>query len=362
MKKIKQVQYNGENQLAAVLSMPADVEPVEAAIFELPPDFESSSLDRIMGQIQREGRLKDVVNVIQKVEKILDEYRRDSVLYKIFFPAPYLLVKKIKEEFAANQATKPLFENLYISWKLKLSNIVYVISLVLAVFSLLAVLATILSPSYYPLLFFILLLIIALIIQVNVFEDTIKNIAFTQIHNTICAVFEKAYQNYINFVSKTLELAQQVEERKLEIRYEAEEEKYRLEAEISLSDLAATVAINQATTESEVQKIKDNTTLEYRQKELGIIDEIDERKRRHQIALSAIESMGRALVEQAKVLAVDDAKKREIEYQLHLLNGMKNKFQTNGNAGFSDEAVGESVQEMMKRQMKPKNTRRKDND
>jgi hypothetical protein len=351
MRTISEVIIDGEDKLNELCSIGANyAAPIELNSFPLPKGSDTAALERIMHQMQLEGQLETVVNVIQQTEKILEEYKKDSLFYRILFPCPLWITRAIKNKFDEDENTKSMYKYLYISWKQQLSNMIYCISgAILGLFLL--VLAFIPSYFWIPLL----MLVCSIAIQVKVFEDTIENIAFTRIHNSICAVFEKTYENHLNFVMKTLELPQKIKEIEMAAMEKTAAEFARLEGLRCLGDLSALVAIHQATSDAEVKMISDNTSLVYLERELGIRDDIDRNKRGHEIALSRVNSMGAAVIEMAKAATMDDLKgrdkKRDLDYQLHLINGMRGDFQTNGADAMNNESIYDSLEKIRKQMM-----------
>lgn len=322
-------------------------------------------LDKLMNKIRLEGHLDDIIRIIQIVERRFPKYR-DSWLYNFIFPGPSLLVGGIEDEFNKTPHTKELFKYLDLDKKEILwCNVIYCTTLSLAVISAIA-LKLALNGMFWS-LWAIPLFALSIFLQLKLFEHTFKHIGFVQIYQQICDVLDTQYKEHCDYVKKVINFPEQVQQRWQEMEknkafdsMSAAEKQHRQELELktaqSLQDLAGVVAIAQATTEAEVQEIKNKTQLNYRAAELKIIDQSEENKRRHEIALSALESMGRCLVEQAKAVATDSQEKQNIEYQLHLLNGIKSKLQSGGSAAMSDETIYESINKMMEMMSNPEST------
>jgi hypothetical protein len=349
MKTISEVILDGEDQLEN-FCVGESYELSESRQFPLPKGANTASLGRIMHQLQLEGQLEDVVNVIQQVEKILAEYKKDSLFYRVLFPCPWLIKEFIKKKFSENEATEPMFKYLYISWKQQLANMIYGLSMLLFCISLLT-LATSASSAWIP----ILLLLLSLAIQVKVFEDVIENIAFTEIHKGICGVFEDTYRNHLSFVTKTLQLPLKIKEIEMNGIEKTAAEFSRLESMRCLSDLAALVAKKQATSAAEVQIISNNTRLEYLESELGIKDSIDSRKRSHEIVLSRLNNMGIAVIEMAKAVTTDDLKdrekKRDLDYQMNMINSMRKQCQEEGDNAMNNDGFIKNFEKLYEKMM-----------
>lgn len=327
---------------------------------------ENHALDQIMSKIQRDGNLEEVITAIQKVERKFPKYQ-NAIYYKLWLPGPSLLIKEIKNIFEQNLVTKPLFKKL--DWdktEINICNILYSITIVVSVLSLICILLA--FTGFYWGLLILPLLVICIFSQMRFFEHAIKYIAFVKIYETMCNVLEHRYrehsqyvQNVISFPEQVQLRFQQTEKNKIFATLNSEEqehlERLELEKAQSLQDLAACVAIAQKSTEAEIKTIENKTKLDYLQQDLHIRDGADLQKRRHEMAMAAINCTERYLVEQAKILGKDENERRKIDYQLKLLNGIKGDFQSNGNQSFASESVYESINKMMEMMTNPESTR-----
>jgi hypothetical protein len=331
-------------------------------IAPVPALVENYMLDKIMTKIRLEGELEQVLTIVQKVEKRFPKYR-DTLWYKLVHAGPPELIESIRKEFQKTSLTQDFFR--YLDWdkqEISKCQVIYLCTLILTALSVAAI-------CLVPLKIYSPLLIIVpwgacITVQLNFFEHTMKYICFVKVYEQICNVLENHYREHCAYVQKVISLPEQVRQRQQEMQrnklldsMSAEEIRHRQELELktaeSLQELAALVAINQATTEDEIRQIQDKTKLNYRKSELNIHDEIDERKRRHELAKSAIKSMGQFLIERGKSLSEDDQEKRNIAYQLRLLNGIRGKLQSGGNAAVADESVYESINKMMEMMANP---------
>ena len=322
-------------------------------------------LDSIMTKMRMNGELEDVLVVIQKIEKKFPKYN-DSFWYKYIFPGPCLLVSAIENEFNSNPITKPLFK--YLHWdkvEIRKCQLIYSANIFLLIASLAATLLAL--QGFYLSLLIVIVFISFLYIQVKFFEHTIKHVGFVQIYTLICNVLENSYREHCRYVERVIAFPEQIQQRWQEMEKNKifdnltqEEKKNRqkleLDTALSLQDLTATMAIAQANTDAEVQHIKNNTNLKYRAEELRILDESQGKQHLHELALSSLDSMGSCLVEQAKAIATDDKEKRRIQYQLHLLNGIRGEILSKGEAAMSSESMYEGFNKMMEMMTNPEST------
>lgn len=332
-------------------------------------------LYEILKKIQREGKLPYCINTLQSIELTLQEYKNDGLGYKIFQCVPSELVKKIEQKLKLDESTKAFIEYLYISWKLGLSKNIYTCTIIFTIFCGFFCVVSVVSASngFYWLIPATLILLVLLclwifLIQVPIFDDTVRAIRFTKIYEEIYNVIENIHKEHLNLIADFLSIPTRIETleqdsefNKVRDRIKSDEqenyERLELERRKGSQELLATLALAQATGERDVQIILDETELDRLAKELHIKNLKAEKECVHEITMSVVENMGRAVVEQSKILAKDDEEQRNIQYQLDMLNGIKDKIQKSGYAAMSDMSVVDSMKKMMEMAMNPKKTK-----
>jgi hypothetical protein len=337
--------------------------PTNAALFEK------------VSKANEAGYLDDIVNIIQQVEKTFEEYKSDSLRYKICFSAPARLIRDIEEKFKKNEYTEGLLPYLYKSWKINLSSAIYTGTVLFTIFCggffFVSVISAILGFFWLLLMsltFLIILWAWVFFVQIPVFDDTIKAIVFTDIYNTICDVIESLHKKSLNFLADTAliplskeQLEQDADFQKFKNNLDSGvKENYEileLKRRTCTHQLAHTLTLNQASTERDRQIISAEARLDYMGKKQEILEIAKEKERVHEIAYSIAENMGQALVEQAKVLARDSEEWQKIDYQLAMINGIKGEIQKNGYAAMSNPSVTDSIRKMMEMAMTPKKTK-----
>lgn len=323
---------------------------------------QNSRLEEIIKGIHREGKLEEVVAVLENVQLRLKEHKDDHWLWWLITPKPLNMVKDIERLLAKNPVTKDFNKYLYKSWKLDFVLPVWVGSIVLFILSLVAIGITALNPAvYWPFLIILIVFAVCLYGQVWFFKETMNNIVFLKIYEHICAVFENAYRDHLKLVVRTYQLSQEVEIRKLEskrnreinrlqVAEKMEREWMELEAKESLLHFNAMVALYTEATEAQKKILRNVGDLDRLRQERHIMDEKEEKDRAHELALAYGENLTRVLVEKAKSIGEDDRERREekrkLEYNISVLTNMKNAFQTHQNGAFAMESLYQSLEKV----------------
>lgn len=173
------------------MSLPAKNDSYE--ITNLKPHL--STLETTLREIQQKGDLEDVIAVIQRVEQSIVEYRESDTFYKILFPVPMMILRKIDQEFESHLATEPFLKYLYKSWKIDLSKIIYAFSIFVLIIALLSLFILGWTAQLIAIKSMMIAIVIgAFLAQIKIFDDTIRNILFTQIYQDICKVIDKLHK------------------------------------------------------------------------------------------------------------------------------------------------------------------------
>ena len=324
---------------------------IDSPVIPMPRLVESYMLDKLMTRIrlQPDG-LETVINIMSMIEIDFPKYK-DNWLHKTVLPGPLELIQSIQQRFNENSLTKDLFKYLYYD-KLDINRCrkIYVFNIILSVFTVIVIFMAF-KIQLYEALLVVILWMLSVYLQVKFFEYTMQYVCFTKVYAQIMNVIENHYNQHCAYVKRVIEIPQQIQERWQETEKQmifdgmsAAEIENRKSLELKsgekLQHLAAVVAINQATTDANIQKIKNETGLNYLEKELGIHDEIESKKRRHELLRSSVDAMGQFLVERGKALAEDAQEQRNIKYQLNLLKGIRSR-------DLSDESVYDAINQMM---------------
>ncbi len=327
----------------------------------IPPDIASPTgalLEKMMIQMQDEGNMAEVQFALERSDKIIEKYRGSFWRYRILQPGPKMFIDSIKDQFAEEEAIRPLLKAfVYDRKEIQNSNYIYLLSIFLFIGSIIS-LTLIIFTKLYWLLIFPFLLCVNLTIQFFWFETIINESSFVPLYKMIRDAILRRIQSQQQFIEDTLGLRetvykryQEFEKNKVFNKLSSEEQKefkrLELEATESLQVLAATVALYQAGSEEKIKQLRNDTNLDYLKRELNIRDEADEKARLHQIAIANINSNEKILVAQAKILGKDTQADRdmyrEIQRNLSLLKGWKSSLSRKGNEGFKD--IGNPVKE-----------------
>jgi hypothetical protein len=286
---------------------------------------ESFALDKEMEKIHKQGNLIDVVKLMQKVEKIIPKYK-NSPLYKLILPGPYRLVMAIQSLFYSKETTAPLFDFLVtdwseINWSLRLYIFVLAILVIelifgaVLVFTFLTTWVFITNKFFWAWFIFLGLVYgIFLRLQIMFFNHTIENIVFVRIYEGIYQSFENRQKEQQKLINTIYSMPDKIQEwelasagNKILASLQSEEKRHLKELELKriqgLQDLAAIVAKHQATSDAEIQEIQSKTRLDILERELGIRNQEEAKKRSHEVLLKIIEAESRVLVAQSEALA-----------------------------------------------------------
>jgi hypothetical protein len=357
---------DNQYELNRIQSMMSSADIEDRFIPPQPRLVENYMLDKVMTKIlwQPNG-VETVLNIMQKIEIDFDKYK-NSFLYVWLLPGPILLVKLIDRRFKQNPITEEI-------WKLKpyyddplelaLCLITYTGNIVLFALTCISPFMAILFKSPWVLCIF-LIWVTFLLSQYGMFNHTMKYILFTKIYKQIVDAIENHYDLHCAYVKRVFEIPQQIEERWQKTQAQMIEDgmsdaeiRNRKSLELKtgelLQTLGATIALQQAKDDAEIQKIKDNTELDRLQRKLKITDEeLHDPNRQHELIRSSVDAMGQFLVERSKVLAVDDQEQRNIQYQLDLLNGIRN-------GDVSPEQIYDNFNQVTENEMKSSNKSRR---
>lgn len=336
-----------------------------AHVDSIPTLGNNHEIDRIMTRIRLSGgnTVEEILIAIQKIELDFPKYR-DTFIYKVLRPGPPLLVKNIETKLSSNQETKRLFKALNANpEELQWCYNYYHISLAL----LGTFITTMFTGSFHLVLGSFILLLLSIMWHRYYFTHTIDTTVFVKVYQQICDVLERDYQEHCNYVQKVISFPDQVKLRhqemnknKLFTSMEIEENRNRQELELkqakSLQTLAGMVAIHQATTEEDIANIRNQTKLDYLEKELGIHNRIEAQQRSHESALVLLNGIAQCLIERGKSLSNDDQEQRNINYQLKLVNGICGRFQNGGAGAVADGELYESIKKMMNMMSEPIST------
>jgi hypothetical protein len=307
----------------------------------IPPQprlVENYMLDKVMTKIMwQPNGMETVLNIMLKIEIDFDKYK-NSFLYLWIFPGPVLLVKLIDERFKQNPIMEDLrkLRLLYDDpLELALCLAAYTGNVILFILTCISPFIAILFKSHWV-LWIVLIWFACLFAQYAIFKHTMRFILFTKIYKQIVDIIENHYDLHCAYVKRVFEIPQQIEERwqrtqaqMIEDGMNGDEIRNRklleLKTGTALQSLGAAIALQQAKNDAEIQTIKDRTKLDYLQKELRITnEELNDPSRQHELVRSSVDAMGQFLVERSKALGVDEQERRNIQYQLNLLNGIRN--------------------------------------
>jgi len=174
-------------------------------------------------------------------------------------------------------------------------------------------------------------------------DAIINTISFVPTYNTICDLIQRRVDSQVEYITKTYEIPEQIklrqqeaEKNKIFANISADErremEELELENAIYLQQIRETLAIAQATSDEQVKEIKENLRLQalkndmalkYKYEDLERLDQIDARKRGHELLIVRVKAMAEILKEQARILADDSQERAKIDYQLSLLKGIQ---------------------------------------
>jgi hypothetical protein len=307
----------------------------------IPPQprlVENYMLDKVMTKIMwQPNGMETVLNIMLKTEIDFDKYK-NSFLYLWVLCGPVRLVKLIDERFKQNPITEDL-------WKLRLlyddplelalCRAAYIGNIVSFVLTCISPFIAILFKSPW-FLSIILIWFACLFAQYAIFKHTMRFILFTKIYKQIVDIIENHYDLHCAYVQRVFEIPQQIEERWQRTQAQMIEDgmsnaeirnrkSLELETGSALQVLGAAIALQQAKDDAEIHGIKNKTQLDYLQKELKIKnEELHDPSRQHELIRASVDAMGQFLVKRAETLAIDDQEKRNINYQLNLLNGIRN--------------------------------------
>jgi hypothetical protein len=309
------------------------------------PISRGAGLKTLMGGIKREGKLQEVIRILQTAEKRLDEFKNDGIWWNILLPYPLFFQKSIKRLFNESEdaEVRDLSKHLYLSNKTVLSTYLYIISA-------LTLVATI-STTFIVLSFYrdywgipiclIFLLLLFLLIQVNVSNIVFQRASFLGAYENIYGVFEETYYGHLALVAKSAKLYQFMEEQELVLQQDLklqdnkkELKRAELKAVEELKNLMLAAAFAQAEANAAAKMIDNFISLEY-QEDLKAIET------QNQCVLSITESLGRALVEQAKILAEEGSETRDINRMIDFANRIKGGIQSSGTGEFYKEGFNE---------------------
>jgi hypothetical protein len=307
----------------------------------IPPQprlVENYMLDKVMTKIlwQPNG-METVLNTMLKIEIDFDKYK-NSFLYLWIFPGPVRLVKLINERFKQNPITEDLWKLRLLyddPLELRLCRAAYIGNIVSFILTCISPFIAILFKSPWVLLI-VLIWFAFLFFQYAIFKHTMRFILFTKIYDQIMDVIENHYDQHCAYVKRVFEIPQQIEEKWQQTQAQMVEDgmsdaeirnrkSLELKTGEALQTLGAVIALQQAKDDAEIHGIKNNTQLDYLQKELKIKnEELHDPNRQHELIRASVDAMGQFLVKRAETLAIDDQEKRNINYQLNLLNSIRN--------------------------------------
>jgi hypothetical protein len=329
---------DNQQELNRVQSMMSSVDIESRVIPPQPRLVENYMLDKVMTRILwLPNGMETVLNIMQKTEIDFDKYK-NSFLYLWILPGPLRLVKLIDERFKQNPITEEL-------WKLKLlyddplelrlCHAAYIGNIVSFTLTCISPFVAILFKSPWV-LSIVLVWFICLFLQYAIFKHTMRFILFNKIYKQIVDVIENHYDLHCAYVKRVFEIPQQIEERWQRTQAQMIEDgmsdaeirnrkSLELKTGAALQTLGAVISLQQAKDDAEIHEIKNKTQLDYLQKELKIKnEELHDPNRQHELIRASVDAMGQFLVERAKMLGIDDQEKRNINYQLNLLNGIRN--------------------------------------
>lgn len=328
------------------------------------PSYSNSTpliLKQIMAQIQREGTLPQLVIAMQGIDEVINKYRDSFWRFCIVLPGPFMMVSEVTRRLNSDDTMRN-FRRAYNpdELEIKLSIAICITSWLLFILSIIAIITAATFKWFWGLVIVLLWLII-LAGQIKYFSKLMQETGFVKFYYQFKELLERIEAQERELFAKIYIMPTQIAEKKAEIeklkktnRLEAELQEYQLETQIHLETLARTLAISKATTEEQVKVLRNNTQLDYIKAELNIKDEIEERKRRHQIVLAEIQALEKILTERMKTLVRyneadreqgrEERKdirqtKQEIAKSLAILRGWKGKFQSLGNDAFADESI-----------------------
>jgi hypothetical protein len=326
---------DNQDELNRVKSMMSAVD-IDSRVIPQPRLVENYMLDKVMSKIlwQPNG-LETVLSIMQKTEIDFNKYK-NSFLYKWLLPGPLRLIKLVSQRFNQNPITKDLFNYLYDDkFELALCRTAYISNLTFFILSLTSIAGAFYFKSPWILLTFIIWFG-CLFWQLSIFEHTMKYIIFIKIYEQFMDVIENHYDRHVAYVQRIFEIPQQIEEKWQQTQQQMiedgmSEDEIRnrrslgLKTSELLQQLGGAIALQQAKDDAEIQKIVDGTKLQYLQAELKIKkEELHDPDRQHELLISSVNAMGQFLVERSKALAADDQEQRNINYQLSLLDGIRN--------------------------------------
>jgi hypothetical protein len=307
-------------------------------------------LENMMIDMQNNGNMAEVQFALERSDQIIEKYRSSFWRYHLLLPGPKIFIKAIESQFSEEDNIRPLLKAFtYDRVEIRLSTYLYILSLCLFLTSIAAIPSALIWQLYWLLIIPFVLFCVAWI-QVLWFRTIINESCFVPLYTMIRDAILRRITAQQQFIEDTLGLRETVYKKYQE--FEKEKEFNRLDANIQeeykllelksverLQGLAATVAIFQANNDEEINKLRNQTNLDYIKAELNIRNETEGL---HQIAMAEIDACSKILVAQAEILGRDSQAEsdmqRDIQRNLSLLRDWKSSFSNKRNKGFPDTA------------------------
>jgi hypothetical protein len=316
-------------------------------------------LAKMMKQIQQEGNLDQVANILEKIERRLTNTYVNNPLYWILLPLPFFMVNRLQKMLNSNPVSQLLVDTL--DWDdiaLPLTNLIYLASWGVSFLSLIVLLTGNIKW------FIVLCLACSFLwwLRYNQFQYAINTIGFLSLYNQIDRALRKQREAQTAFIDKIASAYTNLQNSKLnaetqrlikeaQLENDREYRKKEIESQLALQGIAASLAIAQAEDNAQVEKIKKGSELDLLAYELRIRDQGPEKERWHQLALAEIHKAEAIEVAKAKILGEESEKNREllreIQRNLAILSGLKTSIARNGSDAKADPKFNQGVDELV---------------
>jgi hypothetical protein len=309
---------------------------------------------RAMEFVKANDGLDDVIAAYDRAKQRMEEFRAESIGWKIFAPYAWMFKCELKNALSETETTKPLIKHILFSYKQPLAEFSYISSvMIVLVGALLSAGGYIFGFGLSLTIIYILtgLLLVSLILQLSTSESVVSQTNFSKAFEKIGSAFEENYSKHLELVSKAARLADEIEsadidwQKKLASKYRlhwennADEKaklctlqqlkKLDLEGQKKLKNLMYSVAMADAARDTSAQRLRNKVDLEYR-------EGLDNIRTRNLERLSMVESIGSALVEMYKLLASEGMENNKIRRQIELVNAIRRDIE-NGNMPKSED-------------------------